>query len=68
MLQQTEPTVISQDLIQTAITDHLKIDVVEVARREGVESSEVLGLRLDYKSSGIFRAYKDGTLDLNLVV
>nr|KAJ3419777.1 Dynein regulatory complex subunit 3 [Polyrhizophydium stewartii] len=46
----TEPTVIDEELIRKAINEQLNSEIAEIARKEGVEASEVTTLRLDYKN------------------
>ncbi|KAI8915048.1 hypothetical protein BC831DRAFT_488112 [Entophlyctis helioformis] len=46
----TEPTVIDEELVRKAINEQLNPEIAELARKEGVEASEVTTLRLDYKN------------------
>lgn len=47
-----EPTVIDEDLLKKAVNEQeqVPVDVAEVARKEGIDSLQVLSLRLDYKN------------------
>lgn len=54
-----EPTVIDEDLLRKSVNDQINPEIGEIARREGIEFSEVTVLRLDYKSTrAIFPYYR----------
>ncbi|KAH6601697.1 hypothetical protein BASA61_001901 [Batrachochytrium salamandrivorans] len=46
----TEPIVIDEELIRKAINEQIPPEIAEIARKEGIESSQVTALRLDYKN------------------
>ncbi|KAJ3020829.1 Dynein regulatory complex subunit 3 [Thoreauomyces humboldtii] len=45
-----EPTVIDEDLLRKAVNDQAAPEIADVARREGIDPSDVTCLRLDYKN------------------
>ncbi|KXS22377.1 outer arm dynein light chain 1 [Gonapodya prolifera JEL478] len=46
----TEPSVIDEDMINKAIAEQINPDVADIVRKEGIDSNEVLSLRLDFKN------------------
>ncbi|KAJ3037779.1 Dynein regulatory complex subunit 3 [Rhizophlyctis rosea] len=45
-----EPTVIDDDLIRKAASDQVSREIAEIARKEGIDPSDVTSLRLDFKN------------------
>jgi hypothetical protein len=45
-----EPTVIEEDLLRKSVNEQATGDAAEIARKEGIDPTEVVCLRLDYKS------------------
>lgn len=45
-----EPTVIDEEILRKAVNDQVSPEIADVARREGIEFSSVMSLRLDYKN------------------
>ncbi|KAJ1503425.1 Dynein regulatory complex subunit 3 [Coelomomyces lativittatus] len=45
-----EPTVIDEDLLLKVVNEQASGDAADIARKEGIDFSEVTSLRLDYKN------------------
>ena len=53
----TEPTVIDEDIVRKAINEQVNVEVAEIARKEGIEANQVTALRLDYKSNPLISPF-----------